>query len=323
MNMIPALVVLYILLIGLAVGGSLWSFRLRQRYGLPFLRTYHIFVLLSFAYAVMNFIGEVFAPAILPGPPESMIRIYLIVDLVTIPLLGGLFFLFFSWITRLLGRRVPPALKVVFGGIEALFLAAFMITFVSYFVRGISALSYAEIYILNGIIGILLIAAVLLLFFAAPAGDEPDRRRLARGLGAAYAISLAVLVASLVAPRASLVPKPEIANAIPAGLIFLFNLPALFYLQRSLRIWPPRQDPAFSEVKGLAGLAGDVGISDREKEIIRLVALGLDNREIGRRLFISPKTVKNHMTSIYAKTGARNRVQLANLLNRPEQDSGT
>ena len=321
--MIPALVVLYILLLGVGVAGSLWSFRLGQRHGLPFLRTYYFFVLLSFAYAAMNFIGEVVAPAILTGRAESMTRVYLIVDLVTIPLLGGLFFLFFSWIIRLLGRRVPPALKAVFWGIEALFLAAFIISFISYFVRGISTLSRAGVYILNGIVGIMLIAAVLLLFFAAPAGDVPDRRRLARGLGAVYAVSLAVLVVFLVAPRASIFQKPEIANAIPAGLIFLLNLPALFYLRRSLRTWPPRQDPASSEAKGLAVLARDVGISDREKEIIRLVALGLDNREIGKKLFISPKTVKNHMTSIYAKTGARNRVQLANLLNRPQEGPRT
>lgn len=52
------------------------------------------------------------------------------------------------------------------------------------------------------------------------------------------------------------------------------------------------------------------------------MALGLSNREIGKRLFISPKTVKNHITSIYAKTGARNRVQLVNLLNRPEEGPG-
>lgn len=67
----------------------------------------------------------------------------------------------------------------------------------------------------------------------------------------------------------------------------------------------------------LIRLVLDFGVTDREMEIIRLVAQGLDNREIGKRLFISPKTVKNHITSIYAKTGARNRVQLANRLNRP------
>ena len=322
MNMIPALVVIYILLIGLAMGGSFWSLRLRQRYGLSFLRTYHIFVLLSFAYAVANFIGEVFAPTILARPAESMTGIYLIVDLVTIPLLGCLFFLLFLWITRLLGRRVPPALKAVFGGIETLFLAVFITSFISYFVRGISTLSYVEIYILKGIVGILLIAAVLLLLYASPAGGDPGRRRLGRGLGIVYAASLSVLAAFQVLPRTSIVRDPAIARIFPAVLMFLVNFPALCYLRRALRIWPPRQDPAQAGTKGLAGLAQDAGISDREKEIIGLVALGLDNREIGKRLFISPKTVKNHMTSIYAKTGVRNRVQLANLLNRPEDGPG-
>ena len=312
--MIPALVVLYILLIVPAAVGSLWSYRLSQRYGLPFLKTYHVFVLLSFAYALMNLIGEVFAPAILGGPPASLVRVYMIVDLITIPLLGLLFFLLFSWIARLLGRRVPPTPKAVFWGIEALFLAAFIISFMSYFARGISTLTSAGVLILNGIVAVLLIAAVLLLFFAAPEGKDPNRRRLARGLGACYAVSLAILGASLAAPLETVFRDPLLAHAIPVGLLFMFNLPALIFLRRSLSHRPLPQYPAPPEEKGLAGLAHEARISEREREIIRLVALGLGNREIGKKLFISPKTVKNHITSIYAKTGARNRVQLANLI---------
>jgi DNA-binding CsgD family transcriptional regulator len=127
----------------------------------------------------------------------------------------------------------------------------------------------------------------------------------------------------LVLPRASLFPNAAIAAVIPAGLIFLVNLPALFFLRRFLRARPPRPDQASEEERSLTELSQDSGVSGREKEIIQLVAQGLDNREIGKRLFISPKTVKNHLTSIYAKTGARNRVQLANLLNRPEEGPGT
>jgi len=321
--MVPVLVLLYVLLLGVAAGGSLWSFRLRQRYGLPFSRTYHVFVLVSFAYAVVNFIGEVLAPAIFAGPGESMIRVWLIVDLITIPLLGGLFLLLFSWIVRLLGRAVPPALKAAFWGIEVIFLAVFLTAFVSYFVRGITTLSYVEMIVLNGIVAGLLVLAVLALLFAAPAGGDPDDRRLARGMGIAYAFSSAVLVAVLAAPLASLAPKPGIVSALRAGTLFLFNLPALAYLQKVLRTRPPLQALGPSEAKGLDGLARDSGLSEREKEIIRLVASGLDNREIGKRLFISPKTVKNHMTNIYAKTGARNRVQLVNLLNRPDQGPRT
>ncbi len=321
--MIPVLVVIYILLIGLAVGGSLWSFRLRETYGLPFLRTYHIFVLLSFAYAVVNFIGEVFAPAVFAGPSESLVRAYMVVDLITIPLLGGLLFLSFLWITKLLGRPASPALKALFGAIEVLFLAVFVFTFISYFLRGISTVSILGTYLLNGIVAMILVAGILTLIFAAPAGDDPSRRRIARVLGTLYAISLSVSVIFQVLPRLSVFRDPAIARLLPAGLVFLINFPALIYLRRSLRTWAPRPDPSAVEVKSLASLARDYGISDREKEIIRLVALGLDNREIGKRLFISPKTVKNHMTSVYAKTGARNRVQLANLLTRSDEGHAT
>jgi len=315
--MIPALVALYVLLLGLAVGVSLWSFRLRSRYGRPFLSAFHVFVLVSLAYAAVNFIGEVLAPAIFAGPAESMIKVWMTVDLVTIPLLGVLFYLLFGWIVRLLGRAVPPALRAVFWALETVFLAVFLTAFVSFFVRGISTLSYVEVFVLNGIVAGLLLAAVLTLLFVSPAGGDPDDRRLARGLGLAYALSLAVLGFILAFPLASLFTRPGIAGAVRSGVLFLFNLPALAFLQKTLSKLPPRQILTSSDAMGLDGLARDAGISEREKEIILLVASGLDNREIGKKLFISPKTVKNHMTSIYAKTGAKNRVQLVNLLNRP------
>ena len=322
MGVIPALVVLYILLIGLAVGGSLGSFRLRQRHGLRFLRAYNVFILLSFAYAAMNFVGEVFAPIVFPGPSESLARAYQVVDLITVPLLGGLFFLLFLWITELLGRPVPTALKAIFWSLEILFLGAFVVSFTSYLARGLSIASYLGFYVLNGIVLLALVAAVLALVLVAPAGGDPARSRLARGLGTVYAASFAVLGAFLLLPRTLAVPDHATSGVVPSALIFLVNLPALFYLRRSLKVHPPRQEPTLSEARNLAALSRDAGISEREKEILRLVALGLDNREIGKRLFISPKTVKNHMTSVFAKTGARNRVQLANLLNRPGGDHG-
>jgi len=56
-------------------------------------------------------------------------------------------------------------------------------------------------------------------------------------------------------------------------------------------------------------------ITTREKEILELVLDGLNNRQIGEKLFISAKTVKNHIYSVYQKIGIQNRMQLVNKIN--------
>ena len=50
-------------------------------------------------------------------------------------------------------------------------------------------------------------------------------------------------------------------------------------------------------------------ISAREEEVLQLVADGLGTNEIGERLYISHRTVKNHLASIYDKLNARDRTQ--------------
>jgi DNA-binding NarL/FixJ family response regulator len=50
-------------------------------------------------------------------------------------------------------------------------------------------------------------------------------------------------------------------------------------------------------------------ISAREEEVLQLIADGLSLPEVSAQLFISTKTVKNHLASIYAKLDARDRTQ--------------
>ncbi|WP_052372663.1 response regulator [Amycolatopsis taiwanensis] len=54
-----------------------------------------------------------------------------------------------------------------------------------------------------------------------------------------------------------------------------------------------------------------VVLTEREDEIVTLVAQGRTNAEIAAELFLSPGTVKNHIASIQRKTDARNRVAIA------------
>jgi DNA-binding NarL/FixJ family response regulator len=53
-----------------------------------------------------------------------------------------------------------------------------------------------------------------------------------------------------------------------------------------------------------------LGITSRELDVLKLVADGLSNREIAERLFLSPKTVERHLTSLFDRTGIRNRGDL-------------
>ena len=52
-------------------------------------------------------------------------------------------------------------------------------------------------------------------------------------------------------------------------------------------------------------------LSQREREIVVLVAQGFKNKEIAERMFISEQTVKNHLHNIFDKLGVSDRLELA------------
>ncbi|HYI14645.1 MAG TPA: response regulator transcription factor, partial [Thermomicrobiales bacterium] len=56
--------------------------------------------------------------------------------------------------------------------------------------------------------------------------------------------------------------------------------------------------------------AGDLpaGLSQREAEVLQLVATGLTDAEVAERLFIARRTVNTHLTAIYTKLGVNSRV---------------
>ena len=56
-------------------------------------------------------------------------------------------------------------------------------------------------------------------------------------------------------------------------------------------------------------------ISAREREIIILLSGGMSNREIGEKLYISPRTVETHVYNIYRKCSVRNKLELVRLIS--------
>ncbi|MEV5575067.1 response regulator transcription factor [Spirillospora sp. NPDC052269] len=60
------------------------------------------------------------------------------------------------------------------------------------------------------------------------------------------------------------------------------------------------------------------GLTDREREILVLIGEGLTNRQIGQRLFLAEKTVKNHISRLLAKLGVERRIQAAVLATQAQ-----
>jgi DNA-binding NarL/FixJ family response regulator len=60
---------------------------------------------------------------------------------------------------------------------------------------------------------------------------------------------------------------------------------------------------------GARPAAGPRELTDRETQILRLLADGLHHDDIAEQLFVSAKTIKNHLTSIYVKLGVKSAAQ--------------
>jgi DNA-binding NarL/FixJ family response regulator len=104
------------------------------------------------------------------------------------------------------------------------------------------------------------------------------------------------------------------------GLVLKADAPQkLFAAIRSVatgELWFP-PDIAQGVLNAMAGetrteKTGNINrLSEREKQIAQLVANGMRNRDIAAELHISENTVKRHLQSIFDKTGARDRLELA------------
>lgn len=103
----------------------------------------------------------------------------------------------------------------------------------------------------------------------------------------------------------------------------LFALPSYFLVINILSVVlcfrTLNQPPYLAGEELTKHFSQSFGITTREREIIPLLIEGRSYAEVADALFISYKTVDNHVQNIYQKTGVRNRLQLANLLQSNRQ----
>jgi DNA-binding CsgD family transcriptional regulator len=187
-----------------------------------------------------------------------------------------------------------------------------------------------------------------LLLFSAEALARVDRRDEAKAALArwealelrealddvVYAHVSALAEADAAARAAALKPVLETAEASPFGLIALW-----IHLDLGRQLASEGSDRAVAELERVVALASERGattvvelaeqalrslgvrtwrrgaaakpLTEREQEIVRLIAAGASNPEIAQRLFLSRKTIERHVSNVLKKVGARNRAELA------------
>jgi len=65
---------------------------------------------------------------------------------------------------------------------------------------------------------------------------------------------------------------------------------------------------------GQAYTAGPASLTPQQREIATLAAAGLTNKQIGERLFLSPRTIQTHLYQIFPKLGITSRAALRDAL---------
>ena len=117
--------------------------------------------------------------------------------------------------------------------------------------------------------------------------DRPEAVRRAMRAGARGFISKAV-------------PRQQIIDGIKAAArgdrVLLTQRSRHSQIDETLR-WPGRE----------------IGLTERESELLSLLSTGMTNRELGSHLYVSENTIKTQLRSLYAKLGVRNRAQAASL----------
>ena len=121
------------------------------------------------------------------------------------------------------------------------------------------------------------------------------------------------------AARAEWLLATSAAKALRAGPLQA----ALADLGRRARIAVSADGPGAPDSDDAPGRGPLASLTSREIDVLRLLAAGLSNREIGAELFISPKTASVHVSNILAKLKAENRTEAAAIAHRGGLQSGS
>lgn len=261
---------------------------------------YYSFFLLSLVFLMGHLILEKYNQIVVPDIRVLIISIssyiYFIGVLLLIVILP-----FFSH--SIMGIKISKIKKICFNAVN-FFTAITLIFYAITHIKGI----------LNFIIRPIMIISIMYAFFLIIADLNSIGEKLVR-----KAVNIFLIMTIVYFPFHLIEEyRLSIFRVRDYDLIDIFSLPLYFMILCLLSIvFTIRyyNKPAYwQDSKLSAYFKKNYKISEREEVIITNLVDGLNNKEISKKLFISIKTVENHLSNIYSKVNVKNRVQLVNIV---------
>jgi DNA-binding CsgD family transcriptional regulator len=286
--------------IGLAYG-------LQRRYRVRFVADYFVYLMAAVIYGFLNWIGPYLIVRIFePVENRPFFLSALIFGALGIPFLIVKIYFLFSLIVRWMGLRLRLLFKLGIGIFSLIISVMYALDVHRFLVHGEISPGRGNIFIIG--IATVAVQIIILLTPIAAVLIRPGRKRT-QGLHTFCILSLTGFGIYVYAANSG---GPDWTPLIYFIVLLIPLLYVRFFLQRH----PAEGQGEGSGVRG--DMAKSLGFTPRELEIVDLVLLGRNNRQIGRQLFLSLQSVKNTLTRIYRKAGVRSRSQLMSLLMRKD-----
>ncbi len=313
--------ILFIVIIFLSICAGLYTilitYQLHKKYRLNYLSTYLYYLIFINVFGIYGILGQVIAKKILQQQgalPQTIETIGHFFSFLGIPFLILAWYMFVRLCREIIEKKLSRVFNLSYFFVLTIVYMAygtFIVLFnLSNFKREQFAFFSSIVISLYVIFEILvLIIAVSQIFIHFKNIKDEKKQRAVRDFAYLNLFVFCVSTILFIYSRQS-----STLLTIYLFIFFLRNIPPVLYWKAYLKRYFVA--PALQEigVPAMRKFSQEYNISKREEEVIQHVCEGKTNKEISNTLFISIQTVKDHIYSIYQKTGVKNRVQLINLI---------
>ncbi len=283
------------------------SIKLYEKYRLRYLFFYMGYIIIHNILGFFSLFGTYLYDTLLPSINDSPGIVEELLYLLILPLIPILLFLYLNFTAEILDTQFSKRLEKIFMILWGLFFLLYLLKIGRIFStpsESHASLELGLVYILEGIV--LYLANFFLVFKAMKIRDK-TRQRTIQYIGIFYLCVLNVYAIAFL----NVIKLNHFSFLV---LHFGYNIPPLILLFLYLKKSNFGVSIPIGQEENLKNFFKQRGITPRESEIILMLLNGRKNKDIGKELFISYHTVKNHIHKIYQKLDVRNRLQMYSII---------